>query len=215
MNIVYEDSYIIVIDKPAGIAVHPGYALGKERTVVDDFRDRVDDPDTVRPGVVHRLDKPTSGVLVLAKDPETKHRLQDQFRRHEVHKTYTAAVSGVPHPRRARIDVPLGRHPKNPTRRSVRPDGRRAVTLYRVTDTQSDSSLLEVRPVSGRTHQIRVHLHYIGHPIWGDQTYGGAVPGLPRQFLHAGRITFTHPAQMERCEFEAPLPPDLLHVWYN
>lgn len=215
LPVLFEDTDLLIVDKPAHLAVHPGAGNGSEQTVVDDIRARVDDTDSERPGIVHRLDKDTSGVLVIAKHASAKQQLQQQFRQRRVQKTYLAAVTGWPQPTQARIDVPIARHPKSPMKRGVRADGKPAVTEYKTIYTKPDSTLLELAPRTGRTHQIRVHMHYIGHPIIGDRLYGGSEPRLGRQFLHALRLGFYHPSDGEYRTFEAPLPPELADFWYN
>lgn len=213
--ILHEDDYLLVLDKPAGVAVHPGHTDDGGDTIADWFQGKITDPGSRRPGIIHRLDKDTSGVLVIAKDPQTKAFLQQQFKSRSVTKHYIAAVQGVPEPRRARLDLPIGRHPKNPLKRTVRPNGKPAVTEYQVTETKADKSLVDIHPLTGRTHQIRVHMQYIGHPVLGDKVYGTRYPGLNRHFLHASGITLTHPEDGNERTFESELPGDLYRVWYN
>lgn len=215
LPVLFEDADVLVVNKPAGMVVHPGASKESQPTVVDEVRSRVVDGDAKRPGIVHRLDKDTSGVLVITKHDTAKQQLQQQFRQRRVSKTYLAAVAGRPQPTQARIDVPIARHPKNPMKRGVRADGKPAITEYKTIDTKPDSTLLELAPHTGRTHQIRVHMHYIGHPIIGDRLYGGSEPRLERQFLHAARLGFYHPSGGEYRTFEAPLPPELADFWYN
>ncbi len=213
--ILHEDRYLLVIDKPAGVAVHPGNMNNEEDTILDQFRGRIHDPGSGRPGIVHRLDKNTSGVLILAKDTRTKTFLQQQFKSRSVEKYYTAAVKGVPEPRRARLDLPIGRHPKNPLKRTVRSNGKPAVTEYTVTESRANTSLLNLHPLTGRTHQIRVHMQYIGHHILGDRVYGSPYPGLNRHFLHASCLTIMHPGDKTSRTFTSELPEDLYRIWYN
>lgn len=215
LPVLFEDTDLLIVDKPAHLAVHSGAGDGSEQTIVDDIRACVDDTDLERPGIVHRLDKDTSGVLIIAKHVSAKRQLQQQFRQRRVQKTYLAAVTGRPQPAQARIDVPIARHPKNPMKRGVRADGKPALTEYKTIGTKSNSSLLELAPRTGRTHQIRVHMHYIGHPIIGDRLYGGHELRLGRQFLHALRLGFYHPSSGEYRTFEAPLPTELAEFWYN
>ncbi len=208
-SIIHEDEYLLVVDKPAGITVHAGGVRDDEQTVLDGIRDKIYDPESDRPGVVHRLDKNTSGVLVVAKDPGTKSFLQQQFQQRKVKKHYIAAVQGVPDPKHARIDVPVGRHPKNPLKRAVRPNGRPAITEYRARKIANDMSLLDVYPGTGRTHQIRVHLDYIGHPVLGDVLYDASHPKLNRHFLHAAELTFIHPDTHRHTTYAADTPTEL------
>lgn len=213
--ILYEDDVLIVVDKPAGLPVHPGNAADTRQTFLDYIADKVHDPGSDRPGIVHRLDKDTSGVLVVAKDAHTKTFLQQQFRQRTVTKQYIGSVRGVPDPEHARIEVPVGRHPKNPLKRAVRPDGRPAATEYRVRETARDASLLDIRPYTGRTHQIRVHMQYRGRPLLGDALYGSPHPGLERHFLHAASLTFLHPEGNAPLTYTSELPGELRRVWYN
>lgn len=215
--ILHEDPWLIVIDKPAGLVVHP--ATGNWRgTLVNallyHWGGALPGLDERRPGVVHRLDKDTSGVLVVAKDPDTQWRLTEQFRAREVHKEYLAFVWGRPRPASGCIDQPIGRHPVERKRMAIHAKGRAAVTRYEVVESGPKISLLQVRPETGRTHQIRVHLASLGHPIVADRVYGkapsAAVPtGLARQALHAHTLSFLHPASGEQVRFTAPLPADL------
>ncbi len=211
--ILHEDDNIIVVDKPTGVLVHSGNGNDME-TLVDVFRDKLSSDDELRPGIVHRLDMDTSGLLVLAKDDKTKDFLQKQFQNRTVDKSYLAAVRGLPKPREARLELPIGRSPKNPMKRTVRPNGRMAITEYKVVDEAPGCSMLELKILTGRTHQIRVHMQYIGHPILGDELYGKKTKGLSRQFLHASKLSFDHPAQ-GRVSFSSKLPEDLLGFWYN
>lgn len=214
IDALFEDENILVLDKPAGIAMHPGNMKGSEVTVVDFVRDKVGDPDTQRPGIVHRLDKDTSGVVVIAKNVETKEYLQQQFKQRRVEKYYMTAVSGHLKHEHARIDVPIGRHPKNPLRRAARSSGRPALSEYWVQEVTTGFSLLKVRIYTGRTHQIRIHLAHLGHPVLGDRLYGKPVTGLDRQFLHASELKFTG-MDSKPMRFSSPLPVTLAQFWYN
>jgi len=225
LRIVFEDPDVIVLDKPAGMVVHP--AAGHSRgTLVNALLHHVKDLSGVggelRPGIVHRLDRGTSGLMVVAKHDRAHHELARQFQDREVDKEYAALVWGVVHAGR-RIDAPIGRDEKDRQKMSTR--ARRARTaVTRVTWARhfKGVSLLKVAIATGRTHQIRVHLSAIGHPIVGDATYGGVhrrvphdlrpVLRLERPFLHSMRLSFTHPSDGRRVDFDSPLPPDLESV---
>ncbi|MBC7226804.1 MAG: RluA family pseudouridine synthase [Thermoflexales bacterium] len=214
LDIVYEDEYLLVVNKPAGMVVHPAAHI-VSGTLVNALLAHcpqvadVGGPD--RAGIVHRLDRETSGLIVVAKNPETHASLQRQFKRRLVRKTYVALVEGQVHPREGIIEVPIGRDPKDRTRMSVSRTGRPAVTQYRVVEVFPQYTLLEVRPHTGRTHQIRVHLAWLGYPVVGDRVYGRRRQTLlpDRHFLHARELAFTHPATGEKLVLSAPLPPEL------
>lgn len=216
LPILYEDDQLIVVDKPAGMLVHGGNGTSNDEVTVASFLSaKIDDaaqPD--RPGIVHRLDRDTSGVLVVARTSAVREHLQRQFKQRSIEKTYIAAVSGHMRYPKARIEVPLSRHPKNPTKRAVSSSGKIAVTEYEVIEERDSASLLKLKLLTGRTHQLRVHLQHLNHPILGDTLYGKATPGLRRQFLHASSLAFTHP-NGERMTFESPLPKELFDFWYN
>jgi len=219
LDVLYEDEDLLVIHKPAGLVVHP--APGHWRgTLVSALLHRWRGPrpglDELRPGIVHRLDRETSGVLVIGKTPEVVARLAAQFKSREVEKEYLAVVWRAPRPRSGVIDKPVGRHPKRRQRMAIRRDGRAAVTSYETIEEFGDLAVLRLRPETGRTHQLRVHLASIGHPILGDKVYGRArnvrdprLRDFSRQALHAARLSFGHPADGRRLSFEAPLPADL------
>jgi 23S rRNA pseudouridine1911/1915/1917 synthase len=227
--VVHEDAHLVVVDKPAGLVVHPG-AGTSGGTLVNALLGHVRDLSGVggvlRPGIVHRLDKGTSGLLVVAKDDETHRSLVRQFAGRTVEKEYLALVLGVPPRASGEVDAPIGRDPVHRQRMSVRaPRGREARSSWRIEERFDGAALLRVRIHTGRTHQIRVHLASIGHPVAGDSTYGGArtpssraagareaLLALDRPALHAARLAFTHPASGERLEFEAPLPAELVAV---
>ena len=211
--VAWEDEHLLVIDKPAGVVVHPG-AGHRSGTLVQALAGRVaggDDPD--RPGVVHRLDRDTSGLLVLARSDAVHAALQAALRAREIERAYLALVDGRPAARRGTIDAPLGRDRRVRTRMSTdTDDARDAVTHFEVEENLPRATLLRVRLETGRTHQIRVHLEAIGHPVVGDPTYAPESAerlGLGRQFLHAARLAFPHPVTGEELELESPLPDDL------
>ncbi len=229
LSVVHEDRWLLVVDKPAGLVVHPG-AGTEAGTLVNALLGRVKDLSGIggvlRPGIVHRLDRGTSGLLVVAKDDATHRALVEQFASRTVEKEYVALVVGVPARARGEIDAPIGRDPVHRQRMSVRaPRGRPARTAWAVEERFDGAALLRVRIHTGRTHQIRVHLASIGHPVAGDAVYGGtrtppsrraaaraALAGLERPALHSARLSFTHPATGERVTFTSPLPDDLLRV---
>jgi 23S rRNA pseudouridine1911/1915/1917 synthase len=213
LPIVYEDDDLIIVNKPAGILVHPGAGRTGEATVADFARPRVQDDDALRPGIVHRLDRETSGLLVIAKHPAAKKYMQGLFESRGIHKTYLVLVAGHPNPPAAKIDLPLDRSLLQRVRRGVRLGGRPAVTVYHTLNNFHGFSLVEAEPLTGRTHQIRAHLAAIGHPVAGDHMYGAPDgPGkLSRQFLHAARLKFVGPSG-KKVEVESPLPPDLSGV---
>jgi 23S rRNA pseudouridine1911/1915/1917 synthase len=222
LRIVFEDADVVVLDKPAGMVVHPaaGHASG---TLVNALLHHIKDLSGVggeaRPGIVHRLDRGTSGLMVVAKHDRAHHELARQFHDREVEKEYTALVWGVVQAGQ-RIEEPIGRDPKDRQKMSTRARrARSAVTRVTFARHFKGVSLVRVVIATGRTHQIRVHLSAIGHPIVGDVTYGGvhrrvgntlrAVMRLERPFLHASRLCFTHPSDGRRVEFDSPLPLDL------
>lgn len=208
----YEDESLVVIDKPAGIAVHPG-AGTKSATLLPQLLTlgATGGADPERPGVVHRLDRDTSGLLVVARSEAAYHALQDAIRRREVERRYLALVRGHPRSRTGRIDAPIGRDRRDRTLRSLDTDEPRdAVTHFELAETLPEHALLEVVLETGRTHQIRVHLAAIRLPVSGDRRYGMANDlGLARQFLHAHRLAFRHPVTSEEIDLRSPLPRDL------
>lgn len=214
--IIHEDEDIIVIDKPPGILVHPGNGTSdSEVTLVDLLRDKIDDSDETRPGVVHRLDRDTSGVMVFGRNSASVSELQDQFKERAVEKHYIVAVRGrLAHPQ-ARLELPIARSPKNPLKKAVRPGGKMSISQYEIIEERKGNSLLMVKLLTGRTHQIRVHMQYIGHPVLGDELYGQKTPGLPRQFLHAHQLAFSHPLSKKQVKYQSELAGDLYEFWYN
>jgi 23S rRNA pseudouridine1911/1915/1917 synthase len=223
LSILFEDADLIVLDKPAGQVVHPGAGTGEDTLVhglLHHCRDSLSGiGGSERPGIVHRLDKETSGILVVAKSDRAHQALSRQFAERVVKKHYTALVTGVPKPGEDRIEEPIGRHATHRTRMACRPDGRPARTDYRVLKTWGKAaSRIDLRIHTGRTHQIRVHMKQHGHPLLGDLLYGfkparlagenGLEIPVPRVMLHAQALTFQHPATEEELSFEAPLPAD-------
>lgn len=211
--VLFEDQHLLVVGKPAGLSVHPG-AGERRRTLAGQllFLGAAGGADPERPGVVHRLDRDTSGVLLVARSERAHGALQDAIRRRAVERRYLALVRGRPGSRSGRIDAPIGRDRRDPTKRSLDTDEpREAVTHFDVMETMREHALLDVRLETGRTHQIRVHLAAIDLPVAGDAQYGvrGDL-GLDRQFLHAYRLRFEHPFTGEEVDVESPLPPDLV-----
>jgi 23S rRNA pseudouridine1911/1915/1917 synthase len=221
-EVLYEDVDLLVINKPPGVVVHPG-AGHQDDTLVSGllaaYPDMASDTgaEAYRPGIVHRLDKDTSGVLVVARNEVTRLALAEQLAVRRMARTYLALARGTVGNDEGIIEAPIGRSLRDPTRMAVRQSGRSARTRYRVLERFSspvDLSYLEVHLDTGRTHQIRVHLQAIGHPVAGDTRYGGSIGslGLKRPFLHAWRLAFSQPTTGEEIEISAPLPADLLAV---
>ncbi len=212
INILYEDDDLLVVDKPAGMTVHPAPGH-RSHTLVNAVLARLPDlpfgDDRVRPGIVHRLDKDTSGLILVAKNQVALSKLADQFKARTVAKTYLVLVRGHLSPERGFVDAPIGRHPGNRKKMAVVAQGRAARTGYHVVRYIGGYTLLEVVPETGRTHQIRVHLAAIGHPVAGDATYGGKTDLLARQFIHAHRLGLKLPSSGEHVEFVSELPADL------
>ena len=212
LAILYQDADLVVVDKPAGLTVHPapGHPGG---TLVNALLAACPDLQgiggTLRPGIVHRLDKDTSGLIVVAKNDRAMRALQAQLKAREVHKVYLALVTGVPKPAEGQIEAPIGRSTRNRKKMAVVDGGRESTTRYRTREIIGGKyALREAEPVTGRTHQIRVHLAAIGHPIVGDALYGKPSAVVARQFLHAAKLGFRMPGGRE-IEFESPLPTDL------
>jgi 23S rRNA pseudouridine1911/1915/1917 synthase len=212
VEIAYEDEHLVVVDKPAGMTMHPGAGRPAGTLAAQLLTlGAVGGDDPERPGIVHRLDRDTSGLLVAARSDASFQALQEAIRAREVERRYVALVRGRPRSRTGRIDAPVGRDRRDPTRRSLDTDEPRdAVTWFEVAETMRDHSLLSVKLETGRTHQIRVHLASIDLPVAGDATYGvkGDV-GLDRQFLHACQLRFTHPVTGALIDLDSPLPSDL------
>lgn len=227
LPILYEDQDLLVLDKPPGLVVHP--APGHEddtlvNALLAHCRDLGGIGGVERPGIVHRLDRDTSGLLVVAKTEVAHQSLVEQFQSRKVEKFYLALVYGVPSPLRGTLRLPVGRHRINRKKMAVVEGGREAVTHYRVVARGQGISLLEVRIETGRTHQIRVHMHHMGHGVVGDPVYGGRIPrglspglreaikALGRQALHHHRMRFLHPVTGEEMEFASPMPRDMARV---
>ena len=224
LHIVYQDDDLLIVDKPAGLVTHPspGHATG---TLVNALV-ALDDADggglgtvagTDRPGIVHRLDRDTSGLLMVARTDAAQASLQAQLKAHRVQKRYLALVAGSVAAELGRIEAPIGRDPRHRMRMAVVPDGREAVSGYRVRERFAGWTLLEVELVTGRTHQIRVHMASIGHAVAGDPVYATGLArrgpdGLARLFLHAWRLELVSPSRNELVRAEAPLPPELASV---
>ena len=210
-EVVYEDDDILVVDKPAGLVVHPG-AGNPHGTLVSGLLARYDLAgvgDRFRPGIVHRLDRETSGLLIVARTQPAYEALVDALATHAVERHYIAVVRGVPSATRGTVDAPIGRSPRSPTRMAVRTGGREARTHYEVVEAFDDAARLAVDLETGRTHQIRVHLAAIDHPVLGDWVYGRADDRVGRPFLHAAALEFTHPVTGAPMAFSSPLPADL------
>ncbi|MDD5693012.1 MAG: RluA family pseudouridine synthase [Patescibacteria group bacterium] len=215
LEIIFEDKHLIVIDKPTGLSSHP--APGEnEPTISEILAERLyisDDKDF--PGIVHRLDKGTSGIMILAKTAETKKDLQDQFKKRKITKKYLALIEGKIKPEKGIIDLPIKREKNNREKMGINVEGRSAKTKYIVKKKFAKYSLLELIPETGRTHQIRVHLSAIGFPIVGDVRYGKKSDFVDRIFLHATKISFIHPKTKKQLTFESPLPKTLAKALSN
>ncbi len=222
LTVIHEDQDIIVINKQSGLVVHPapGHSSG---TLVNALLHHCNDlagiGGELRPGIVHRLDKDTSGIMIIAKNEKTMTELMRQFKSGSVHKEYIAIVHGTPNPSRGRITTCIGRSARDRKKMAVTTRmGRNAVTNYEVMETFSSSSLLRLHIETGRTHQIRVHLSYVGHPVVGDKQYGGGkckcdLPiEIKRQLLHAELLAFIHPATGKQMSFKASMPDDMKTV---
>lgn len=227
LEIVFEDDQLIVINKPAGLVVHPaaGVHSGTLANALAYHFQQLSNAGSVRPGIVHRLDKDTSGLLVAAKTESAHENLADQFRAREVFKSYVALTYGVVKQESGRIEQPIARDPRNRTRMAIVPGGRGALSLYQVRRSYDSFTLLDVELKTGRTHQIRVHLSWLKHPVVGDELYGGGrdnnvqdvrlraqIRKLKRQFLHAEKLGFRHPQTGEQMQFVTPLPAALANL---
>jgi 23S rRNA pseudouridine1911/1915/1917 synthase len=231
LTIVHEDPHLVVVDKAAGMVVHPapGHPAGTlVNALLHHVRDLSGIGGELRPGIVHRLDRDTSGLLVVAKHDTAHQALSEALRKRKIRRLYRAASWGHIDDTPLRIDAPIGRDPRNRRRMAVVDGGRRAASHVRVRERWLAADYVDVALETGRTHQIRVHLAHLGHPVVGDRTYGGGwekgmsgeghpwaealAKRVPRQFLHARRLQFRHPVTGEILTFESPLPPDLEQV---
>ena len=215
VNLVYQDSELVVVDKPAGLSVHPGPGH-PDGTLVNALLALCPDIQGIggvqRPGIVHRLDKDTSGLMVVAKTERAHHCLSEQIKERKVHKGYLALTVGVPPLDKGSIEVPIARDPRHRQRMGVVLDGRESRTHYRIVEYLGNHALLELDLETGRTHQIRVHLAYLGYPVYGDEVYGRRSSDLDRHFLHANTLAFRHPQSGEDISFKADLPAELRKV---
>lgn len=231
LNIIYEDSELIILNKQPGVLVHParGNTHGTLVNALAFYSDELSSGlGDFRPGIVHRLDKETTGVMVVTKNDTAQWKIARQFERRKVQKTYLAIVHGTPQLSADRIKVPLGIHPRIREKHAIRPEiGKEAITFYEVLESFRGFSILKLTPKTGRTHQIRVHLSYIKHPIVADDMYGGKLvyqwqladaepavqePVINRVALHANTLEFKHPTTGETMKFEAPLPKDMQNL---
>ena len=228
LEIVFEDDDLIVVNKPAGMVVHPAAGISSgtlANALAFHFQQLATRGGEARPGIVHRLDKGTSGLLVVAKTEAAHEHLSDQFRAREVFKSYVALVHGQLEKRNGQVDQPIARDPRNRTRWGVVRGGRAALSLFRIRESFDRFTLLDVELKTGRTHQIRVHLAWLKHPVVGDEVYGGgrdktvadakirgAIGKLHRQFLHSEQLGFRHPRTREELKFSAPLPEELQNL---
>jgi 23S rRNA pseudouridine1911/1915/1917 synthase len=211
LTVVHEDPHLLVVDKPAGVVVHPTPGQTSGTLVHGLLEHGIAGGDDDRPGIVHRLDRDTSGLLVVTRSDEAHEAMQALLRRRALEREYLALVRGHPRSKRGRIEAPIGRDRHDPTRHSLdTATPREAITHFEVERLLAEHALLRVGLETGRTHQIRVHLEAIGLPVSGDPVYGVAGDlGLERQFLHAARLAFTHPLTGERIDVSSPLPDDL------
>ncbi len=230
LDIVYEDEFLAVINKPAGMVVHPGAGVQSGTLAnaiafhfAESFAEQNrQDPDSIRIGIVHRLDKDTSGLIVVAKTDEIHEALSEQFRERQVYKSYIALVHGSPEQKIGKVEAPIGRNKHNRLRMKVATHGRSALSLWKVRKRFDKFTLLDIEIKTGRTHQIRDHMGFIKNPVIGDEIYNegrdntimdhtvrNAIASMPRFFLHAEQLSFTHPKTQKRMEFTQPLPPEL------
>lgn len=212
-EVLYKNENILAVDKPAGVLVYyPPHFKKTEKTLLDEVADQLNFPvKNERSGVVHRLDRDTSGVIIFARNPEAEEKLKSIFKNRQIKKTYLALVHGKLDPEGGSITIPLGRAPKDRLKVVPKASGKPSETLYRVINyyAQGDLSLLEIELKTGRTHQIRVHMAAIGHPVVGDKLYGRKTDRLDRQFLHAKSLGFDNPFDGKQIYLESGLPEDL------
>lgn len=212
LNIVYEDDYLLVVDKPQGMVVHPaaGHHSGTlVNALLDHCKDQLSDLNgVIRPGIVHRIDKDTSGLLLVVKNNQVHTKIADQIRRHEVTRTYRAVVHGIVPSDQGTIDAPIGRDSRYRQRMAVAADGKQSITHFKVLKRFAKATYIEAELETGRTHQIRVHMKYAGHPLLGDPLYASGKNdfGLSGQALHAFRLRFVHPVSGETIEVESRMP---------
>lgn len=211
LEILYEDESILAINKPPGLVVHPaaGHWSGTLVNALLHHFKKLSGVDPARPGIVHRLDKETSGILLIAKTDEAHLALSNQLKDRKMEKIYLAVVHGKVKNEKGTIRKPIGRNPSDRKKMAVVRTGKEAITHYRVLKRADNRTLLECKIETGRTHQIRVHLAGIGHPVVGDTVYGKKKGDAPRQLLHAWKATFTHPTSGQRLSLEAPVPPEM------
>lgn len=212
LSIIYEDEDLAVVDKPAGMTAHPAPGHPDNtliNAILAHFPDLPAGSDALRPGIVHRLDKDTSGLMLVAKNRLSLANLSEQFKERSVIKKYFVLVKGRISPENGEINAPISRHPHQRKRMAITENGRDALTKYQLLKYIGQYSLLEVSPITGRTHQIRVHMAAIGFPVAGDATYGVKTPGLERQFVHAYCLGFKLPSDGNYVELTTKLPPDL------
>jgi len=210
LDIVYEDQDLLVINKPQGLVVHPASSY-HEPTLVHGLLHQVDELSSIngiiRPGIVHRIDKDTSGLMVVAKNDVAHQRLSEDLSKHEINRVYIALVYGVIAENEGKIEAPIARHPKNRLKMAVLPEGKKAITHFKVLERFEHYTYVECQLETGRTHQIRVHMQFINHPIVGDPIYGPKeIIGNQGQFLHAKQLSFDHPTKKEHMTFYAPMP---------
>ena len=211
LDIVYEDEYLMVINKPSGLVVHPGSG-NKDNTLVNGLmyytKNLSDIGDSDRPGIVHRLDKDTSGLMLVAKENKTHEILSEEFKKHNIHREYIALVDGVIEVSRGTIDAPIKRSKENYQKMTVASGGKKAITNFEVIKRYKNNTLIRLVLETGRTHQIRVHMSYIGYPIHNDPVYNKKVSTSFGQFLHSEYLKFIHPITKKELEFRCPLPDE-------
>lgn len=211
LDIVYEDEYLMVINKPSGLVVHPGSG-NKDNTLVNGLmyytKNLSDIGDSDRPGIVHRLDKDTSGLMLVAKENKTHEILAEEFKKHNIHREYIALVDGVIEVSRGTIDAPIKRSKENYQKMTVASGGKKAITNFEVIKRYKNNTLIRLVLETGRTHQIRVHMSYIGYPIHNDPVYNKKVSTSFGQFLHSEYLKFIHPITKKELEFRCPLPDE-------